>query len=98
MNKLNNCLNWLNNKYGDLKTISRLGTIYYVDNENIPLFYFHSDDKNGVVYISNDKIWSFLNLFLKFENYQIQDIIKEWLDSSYKINGLTPINRIEIKL
>ena len=55
MDKIDSCLNWLNKKYGDLKSISKLDVIYYVDKQNNPLFYYHSDDKNGIIYVSNRK-------------------------------------------
>ena len=37
-------------------------------------------------------------ILLKFDNSQIENILKVWLDKTYEIKGVTPINRIDIKL
>jgi hypothetical protein len=50
---------------------------------------FDYNKNNGHVYISNDKIWSFLKSFFGLEYEEIQDLTKEWVEEHYKLGVTT---------
>jgi len=50
---------------------------------------FDYNRKNGYVYISYDKIWSFLENFFGLEYKEIQDLTKEWMEEHYKLRVKT---------
>ena len=83
-------ITWLNDKFGNLTEVVRDGRTIYVNEDRLPLFYYYQDEKNGYVYISYDKIWSFLKSFFGLEYEQMKDIITYWLEETYNLKGLTP--------
>ena len=90
-NKLDKvALTWLNNNFGDLKPIVNDDKTYYVNEERIPLFYSYRDKQNSYVYISYDEIWSFLESMFDMDYQQIQGVIRDWLEETYNLKGLTP--------
>ena len=50
---------------------------------------FEYNKKNERVFISNDKIWSFLESFFGLEYEEIQDITKQWVEEHYKLEVTT---------
>lgn len=92
-------LKLLNNNFGSLKSIIKedkryYPTIkdditYYVDKDNLPIFYFYEDKKNGYCYVDNDKVWSLLESNFGTEYSETQSIIRTWLEKTYKLTGLT---------
>ncbi len=80
---------WLNSEYGDLtpyETEEYPNHIFFMkDGEVI----FRYDKKNGYLYISYDKIWSFLESFFGLKNKEIQDLTKEWAEEHYKLDVTT---------
>lgn len=78
-------IHWLNNNYGDLTPYKKETlpdyTFFVKDGKVV----FEYDKKNGVVYISYNKIWSFLENFLVLEPEEIQDITKKWVKENYKL-------------
>ena len=50
---------------------------------------FDYNKKNGYVYISYDKIWSFMESFFGLEYEEIQDLTKEWVEEHYKLRVTT---------
>jgi len=83
-------ITWLNNKFGNLKPIVKVGRTIYVNEDRLPLFYYYQEIKNGDVHINYDEIWSFLESFFGIEYEQIEGIIKQWLRETYNLKGLTP--------
>jgi hypothetical protein len=78
-------IKWLNSEYGNLtpfETEEHPYHIFFMKDDKVIFFY---NKKNGEVYISDDKIWSFLQNFfgLKFE--EIQDLTKQWVEKHYKL-------------
>ena len=50
------------NQFNNLRPVEKGNKIYYVDNDNLPLFYYYKeeqDSKNGYYYINYHRIWSF---------------------------------------
>ncbi len=52
-------------------------------------FIFMYDKKDGFVYISYDKIWSFLESFFGLEYSEIQTLTKEWVEELFKMEVTT---------
>ena len=84
-------LTWLNNNFGDLTPSVNDNKTYYVNKDRLPLFYYYQESKNESVYINYYKIWSFLESMFGMEYQQIQGVIREWLEETYNLKGLTPI-------
>jgi hypothetical protein len=82
-------IKWLNDKYGDLKpyeTDEYPNHIFFMkDGEVI----FDYNKKNGWVYISYEKIWSFLETFFEMEFKEIQSLTKEWVEEHNKLRVTT---------
>ena len=53
---------------------------------------FDYNKKNGIVYISYDKIWSFLESFFGLEYREIQSLTKEWVEEHCKLEVKTTNN------
>ena len=77
-------INYLNKEYSGL-------TIYETDKWEDYIFFMKNDKvifeynkENGNVYISYDRIWSFLESFFGLEYKEIQDLTKEWVDEQFK--------------
>ena len=81
------------NQYNNLKPVEEGGKIYYVDNDNLPLFYYYKEDqesKNGLYYINYDRVWSFFYETIGYSYTETQEIMKDWLGTTYNLRGLTP--------
>ena len=92
---IDNPLSFLN-QFNNLTPVEKSGEIYYVDNDNLPLFYYYKKDQeseNGFYYISYSRIWSFFSDIMGYNFTEIQEIMKEWLGTTYNLRGLTP-NRL----
>jgi hypothetical protein len=82
-------IKWLNKNYGDLtpyETEESMEYISYMKNDEL---IFDYNKKKGVVYVSYDKIWSFLENFFSMEYEQIQEVTKLWMEEHYKLRVTT---------
>ena len=86
----NGGLSWLVSNFGDLTKVVKDGKIYYVDSERKPLFYYYPGLENEPVYINYQRIWSVLIHDFGLKYSEIQELIKEWLEETYNLRGLTP--------
>ncbi len=89
-------IKWLNSEYGDLtpyETEKRPDYIFFMKDGEVVFDY---NKKNGYVYISYDKIWSFLESFFGLEYEEIQDLTKEWVEEHYKL-GVTTTRELKGK-
>jgi hypothetical protein len=80
---------WLSNSFGDLipyETKKYPNYIFYGKGGEV---IFEYNKKNGCVYISYYKIWSFLESMFGMEHQQIQDLTKEWVEEHYKLKVTT---------
>jgi hypothetical protein len=94
-NKLDKvALTWLNNTFGDLTPVVKVDKTYYVNEDRLPLFYHYQDSKNDNVYINDYEIWSFLESMFGMEHQQIQGVIRDWLEETYNLKGMTPYSII----
>jgi hypothetical protein len=82
-------IKWLNSEYGDLtpfETEKHPDYIFFMKDGKV---IFDYNTKNGNVYISYDKIWSFLESFFGLEYKEIQSLTKEWVEEHYKLRVTT---------
>ena len=81
------------NQFNNLKPVEKDDKIYYVDNDNLILFYYRKkdqDSKNGYYFINYGRIWSFFDDVMGYNYTKTQQIIKEWLGTTYNLRRLTP--------
>ena len=81
------------NQFNNLRPIEKDDEIYYVDNDNLGLFYYYIDEqdsKNGEYWINYYRIWSFFSEVMGYNRTEIQEIMKEWLGTTYNLRELTP--------
>ena len=94
------CINWLNNRFGDLKEIkqtlnisdNRIGPkTFYIDKNNKPLFYFYKsleaiEGSLKTYYISSDEIYLFFKEILDPHQTPsaIDKMTKKWLEEKYE--------------
>ena len=81
------------NQYNNLKPVEEDDKIFYVDTDNLPLFYYYKeeqDSKNGEYWINYYRIWSFFSEVMGYNHTEIQEIMKEWLGTAYNLRELTP--------
>jgi hypothetical protein len=89
---IDNPLSFLD-QFNNLKPIEKNDKIYYVDNDNLPLFFYYIDQqesKNGYYYINYYRIWSFFDDVMDYNYTETQEIIKEWLGTTYNLGELLP--------
>jgi len=80
------------NRFNDLKKVIKDSRVYYVDKDRKPLFFHFQNSKNGFIYINYTRIWSFFEEFFLMKYKEIQGILKDWLEETYKLKGFTPVN------
>jgi len=78
------------NQFNDLKPVEIDNEIYYLDKNRLPLIYYIQDKINGYVYIDYDIIWLFFSVVIGLKRSEILNILKNWLEETYNITGLTP--------
>ena len=85
----NNPLEYLN-QFNDLKPVENNNKVYYIDKDGLPLFYYFSNKNIRYIYFNNERIWNFFSKIMVFRTSEIREIIKNWLEITYDIKGLTP--------
>jgi len=89
---IDNPLSFLD-QFNNLRPVEKDDEIYYVDNDNLPLFSYYiveQDSKNGYYYINYYRIWLFFDDIMGYNYTEIQEIMKEWLGTTYNLRELTP--------
>ena len=85
------CLQWLNEKFGNLKEVYDNRKINYVDdNGNIIIMYYKEKDKDDNFLINQDLVWSLFNIGFKLNYNNTQEIISIWLKETYNLTGMQP--------
>ncbi len=82
---------YLTKFFGDLtpKTISKYpNSVFYVNSDND--IFIEYNEKNKVIWIDNDLIWSKLERYFYLKDGYIQLIIKDWLEEHYNLRGTIP--------
>ena len=82
-------INYLNKEYSGLVRyeIEKLPNYIFFMKDGEFIFDYYK--KNGRVFISYDKIWSFLESFFGLEQKEIQDLTKKWVEKHYKLEVTT---------
>ena len=91
---IDNPLSFLD-QFNNLTPIEDDDEIYYVDNDNLPLFSYskkEQESENGYYYINYYRIWLFFEDIMDYDYTEIQEIMKEWLGTTYNLRGLTPVD------
>jgi hypothetical protein len=89
---IDNPLSFLD-QFNNLKPVEKDDKIYYVDNDNLPLFFYCTKGQcsiNGHCHINKNRIWSFFGGVMNYKYSKIEEIIKEWLTTTYNLSELTP--------
>lgn len=84
-------------QFNNLRPVEVDKIIYYIDNDNHPLFYFYKKSKGGNIYfcfINIPRIWLFFRDTMDLNKIEIQEILKEWLNKTYNLGELTPSPRM----
>ena len=87
-------------QFNNLTPVEKDDEIYYVDNDNLPLFFYNKkeqESKNGFYWINYHRIWSFFSGVMGYNPIKIQGIMKEWLDTTYNLKELTPFSRFSFR-
>ena len=90
-NLKNKIIKYLNSEYPELEqfeTEKYPGYIFFMKDGKV---IFDYNKKNGYVYISYDKIWSFMESFFGLEYEEIQILTKEWVEEHYKLRVTTTL-------
>ncbi len=92
-------IKWLNLEYGDLtpfETEKHPDYIFFMKDGEVVFDY---NKKEGVVYFSYDKIWSFLDSFFGLEYEEIQGLTNKWVEEHYKLRVTTTVpNKLSLLL
>ena len=89
---IDNPLSFLD-QFNDLRRIEKYDKVYYVDNDNLTLFFYYKKDlesKYGIYWISYTRIWAFFEEVMGYNPIKIKGVMKEWLDTIYKLTELKP--------
>jgi hypothetical protein len=92
-NRLNKvALSWMNKHFS-------LDQLEIVKSEKYPNSIFYKKDgeivmaqdkKNEYFWFNYDQIWSFFESFFDMEDQQIRDVLRHWLEETFKLEGYTP--------
>ena len=76
------------NQFNNLKLVVKNDMTFYVNKDKLPLFFYY---QNGDCYINYDRIWSFFEDVFDYDYTEIQELIKIWLEKTYNLGELTPL-------
>ena len=85
-------IKYLNKMYGDLeeyKTDKHPDSVFFVKGKKI---YMEQDLENDDLWIDYYTIWKDLRNTFSLEDDEIQSIISKWVEETYKLRGVTPID------
>jgi hypothetical protein len=89
---IDNPLSFLD-QFNNLTPVEKDYKIYYVDNDNLALFYYYIEDqelKNWEFWVNHSRIWSFFSIIMDYSYTETQQIMKKWLKTTYNLRGLIP--------
>jgi hypothetical protein len=72
-------------QFNDLTQIEDCGRLYYVDKDNLSIFYCFTYNLSQLVYINYHRIWMFFEEIIGLSFDDIKDIIRKWLEETYNI-------------
>jgi hypothetical protein len=84
-------LQWLNEKFGNLKKVDDNLTINYVDDNGETIIRFYKQrDKDDNYLINKDLVWSIFNQGFVLNYNNTQEIISVWLEETYNLTEMAP--------
>jgi len=78
-------------QFNNLKPIVKYDVTFYVNKDKLPLFFYRQDDENGYCRFNYERIWSFFEDVFDYDYTEIQELIKIWLEETYNLGELTPL-------
>jgi hypothetical protein len=86
-------IKWLNKYYSNLtqrryKNNSEL--VFYVDSKNI--IFMEYNKNNGYVWVRYSGIWHKIKSMFNVNDDDVELIMKQWIEETYKLEGVTPGN------
>ena len=89
------CLQWLKEKFGNLKEEDDNRAINYVDdNGNKIIRFYKQRDKGDNYLINQDLVWSLFNKIFRLSYNNTQEIISIWLKETYNLTKMQPFSWI----
>ena len=84
------------NQFNNLTPVKKGEVMFYVDENNIPLFAYYKDNGRHIVNIDNDRMWEFFGEVLDYDWDEIQSLFKVWLSEVYGLENTKPLRAYEI--
>jgi hypothetical protein len=80
---------WMNLNFSpdQLEVIERPNSIFYKKNGKVVM---EQNKKNERFWFSYEDIWSFFESFFGMKHLEIRDVLRYWLDETFKLGGYTP--------
>ena len=83
-------------QFKNLTPVKKGEVMFYVDENNIPLFAYYKDNGRHIVNIDNDRMWEFFGEVLDYDWDEIQSLFKVWLSEVYGLENTKPLRAYEI--
>jgi hypothetical protein len=83
-------------QFKNLTPVKKGEVMFYVDENNKPLFAYYKDDGRHIVNIDNDRMWEFFGEVLGYDWDEIQSLFKVWLSEVYGLDNTKPLRAYEI--
>ena len=92
-NKLNNvALSWMNKNFSpnqlEIVTSEKYPNSVFFKKDGVVVM--EQNKKNKDFYFDYDKIWGFFESFFGMEYEQIREVLRYWLEETFKLEGYTP--------
>ena len=96
-NKLNKVtLSWMNQNFSSgqleiVKSEEYPNSVFFRKNGKVVM---EQDKKSKYFYFDYEEIWSFFELFFDLGYGQIQEVLRYWLEKTFKLESYTPVTSI----
>jgi hypothetical protein len=87
-------MEFLKDNFGNLQKVIKDDEVYYVDEEQKPIFMHYQNSASRFLYVNYVRIWFILEKDFGLKTSEIEDLVKEWLDETYNLSEFIPIIRI----
>lgn len=83
-------------QFKNLTPVKKGEVMFYVDENNKPLFAYYKDVGRHIVNIDNDRMWEFFGEVFNYDWDEIQSLFKVWLSEVYGLENTKPLRAYEI--
>jgi len=87
-------MEFLKDNFDNLQKVIKGDDVYYVDEEQKPIFMYYQNSASRFLYVNYVRIWFILEKDFGLKTSEIEDLVKEWLDETYNLSEFIPIIRI----